>query len=1812
MYSEFFRLEQMPFANTADPTFFFKTAEHEEALAALLYGVTQRRGVVVVSGPPGTGKTLLAHMLVEQLRPQAQVALLLHTPESGHDLIASLCREFGIRHRSTQPTGELVERLRLALVDRFLEGKSVVAVIDEAQNLSAETLEHLRMLGNLEKENAKLLQIVLLGQPDLIEKLKLPQMQQLCQRVFCHRQLGPLARDQVRGYVRHRLDVAGARGQDFFTDDAMDLIHDRSGGLPRLINQIADNAMLAAYGLGRRDIDRELVYTCIKDMLGLQLVESAALGAEARPAAEPRPPAGQGYILASSAAPAPWPVAAMPPLPASDPGDSVRKGAEVAGRLAEINQFAQQQSGVLRSQLAQAESIITQIGDSRQSAVICQVELATRIGQINEVIHDADQLIQRLQSERVGAAPLADRLGSLVNQAEGVAKSLASIAPESARDLDAAIRKAQVTKDDVTRSFTELNIAAARADDLGGRLTGIVDEAGKLRNVLAEMCSVLGSRTSDTQSLLGTLNAAGTEARTAIEAMQAGIATCGDHTRELGERVVEADAATGRLDGHLRDLPPLLNACDESLAEMREQLEEAQGQIGQLRICGENARDEIRSLQDATRAVSAETVRAEAIRKSCAAENEHLQSILPQARTLNEELRVRQEALPSLLAVFEARTSELTGKLDDIPARVRELTSHREQADKAGQSAQAAAEAATAKVAEVEDLLATCQRRLDDLGGVLIQAASLAERLDEARESAAAACETYESQMTDLAARLERVPARVAALKEVCEEADARRQSLGALTEAADSRLSETRNLSRQVESQSETLLVQLRAMQTAGAELHELHATLKKTFSAETIRELEQTDAKMRASLSEAILREEGLRSTTEAAQTVQAHLTTTSDRAEELSGRLISATQEASNQAARTSTTAAECNRQADQMSQLLIEARQSLVILADAHTEAGLLDEEWGRRIALLAGENRQAVENIRELSEACHEASEAKHALSQRIIGSIRQLAIIQEQANRQATDTDRATNEAREALDNLVRMRDSLDEAFGPAVLADLEARRNRLAESIETAHRQSAELESTRTAVEILRQQVSESCKAAEERLADAVGRGDAMHRVLADATAAASAQSETVTQLSQRAEGLAGALGKQLDEAQAAQDRLDRLLKELVEGTIPQAIITLTQSREESKSAATEAARRCAELKAATEAAQESDTRLGTAIRDAGSARESLESASESLRGRMAEMREEVEQAMRALDARTARFNEHTDRASRRADEQITRLHEEAAQIAVRVGEQVAIAGDFSGKVDGLTRAMDERITEANGAVNRLTERADSHTKLLANEIGRAEALLAGLGRLQEEIAQSLNSDVVRDVENRRTDLNLAIADAASQTEALRNVLTGADARTTALLESNREAGERIEGMLAASGQARQIHELLESATAGSAEQIRAAEGTTQELKRLGSELTERIASAEAGADRLESLQQKLDRTLTPEVVQLLQEKPALLDSLLARANEEADRLTQAAEAAQARGDAVADNIRLAGQMNDALARALESVLEERGKLEDSCGQAKERLAPLQAAVQAGETVANRLGRLKDDAVAVEALLTRAGEQSKQLSAASLAADKSAAAVGDGIRLAGQINDQLARGLEIARDEASRLNDIRALAEERIDPIQSVVERANEASNLLGRLIERTQGLSQDHEKTLDAVTKSLDLSAEQLRQIEALFAQGPQMEADLTEQIKLAEELKREIERAARRLNRERQLADAAADRLHASRIETLRSVTQPAAMTLGTSRPEQISGGENQSSLSYMGALDAICEAITVDEPSLGGRLEATRGSARVLRR
>ena len=283
MYCQFFGLARMPFDNTPDPRFFFATPEHDEALAALRYGVAQRRGFTLITGQPGGGKTLLGRMLIHSLGPRALSTVVSHTPEDAHDLIASLCRGLGIRVRLAHSTGQLVERLHGALVARYHEDRLVVAVIDEAQNLTPDVLEHVRMLGNLEQDTAKLLQIVLLGQPELVPLLHDPQLDQLRQRIFCSRRINPLTRGQVHPYVHHRLRVAGAADGTVFSDGAIDLVYDRSGGIPRLVNQIADNSLLVAFGASQKPVGPELVAEAIEQTMEVQLGLTAEVAGLDRP-----------------------------------------------------------------------------------------------------------------------------------------------------------------------------------------------------------------------------------------------------------------------------------------------------------------------------------------------------------------------------------------------------------------------------------------------------------------------------------------------------------------------------------------------------------------------------------------------------------------------------------------------------------------------------------------------------------------------------------------------------------------------------------------------------------------------------------------------------------------------------------------------------------------------------------------------------------------------------------------------------------------------------------------------------------------------------------------------------------------------------------------------------------------------------------------------------------------------------------------------------------------------------------------------------------------------------------------------------------------------------------------------------------------------------------------------------------------------------------------------------------------------------------------------------------------------------------------
>ncbi len=247
MYIDYFGFTQAPFSITPDPGFLFLSHDHREAFAHLLYGVGDTGGFVQLTGEVGTGKTTLCRYLLENTPEEVDVALILNPRQSALELVASICDELGVGYpRENDSIKTLIDRLNAHLLERHSQGKRTVLVIDEAQNLSAEVLEQIRLLTNLETTRHKLLQILLIGQPELQAIMDRPELRQLDQRITARYHLTSLSATETETYIAHRLAVAGCR-KKLFTPKALRQIYKGSQGVPRLINIICDRALLGAY-----------------------------------------------------------------------------------------------------------------------------------------------------------------------------------------------------------------------------------------------------------------------------------------------------------------------------------------------------------------------------------------------------------------------------------------------------------------------------------------------------------------------------------------------------------------------------------------------------------------------------------------------------------------------------------------------------------------------------------------------------------------------------------------------------------------------------------------------------------------------------------------------------------------------------------------------------------------------------------------------------------------------------------------------------------------------------------------------------------------------------------------------------------------------------------------------------------------------------------------------------------------------------------------------------------------------------------------------------------------------------------------------------------------------------------------------------------------------------------------------------------------------------------------------------------------------------------------------------------------------------
>lgn len=275
MYNDFYGFFEEPFNVTSDPDFFFPSQRHEEAFSHLVYGIERRKGILVITGEIGTGKTTLCRTLLSRLQNNVKTALVLNPYFSDLQLLQFIVKDLGIPGNFKTKLA-LVSTLNNFLIDQSTSGNNVVLIIDEAQNLKPNQLEQIRLLSNLETEKEKLLQIILVGQPELHEKLKLPALRQLNQRIAVRYHMLPLDRADIGRYIEHRLRVASRIDKDgllnrkqlpvHFTDDAVSAVFVHSKGTPRLINIICDRALLLGYVNATSIIDEKIIIKSAREV----------------------------------------------------------------------------------------------------------------------------------------------------------------------------------------------------------------------------------------------------------------------------------------------------------------------------------------------------------------------------------------------------------------------------------------------------------------------------------------------------------------------------------------------------------------------------------------------------------------------------------------------------------------------------------------------------------------------------------------------------------------------------------------------------------------------------------------------------------------------------------------------------------------------------------------------------------------------------------------------------------------------------------------------------------------------------------------------------------------------------------------------------------------------------------------------------------------------------------------------------------------------------------------------------------------------------------------------------------------------------------------------------------------------------------------------------------------------------------------------------------------------------------------------------------------------------------------------------------
>jgi len=264
MYEKFYGFSEKPFNTTPDSKFFYPSAKHTEALNSLIYAVNERKGFVVITGEIGAGKTTVCRALLNKLDLNTKVAMFTNTHLTCKELIAEILEELEVEYKGGTKQ-RLLSHLNHYLIRQLSNDVNVVLIIDEAQNLTPTVLEEVRMLSNLETEKEKLIQIILLGQPQLKARLENVLLEQFKQRIALYYHISALSYNETQEYIAHRLTLVSSNGIDFFSPQALDLVYEHSRGIPRLINLICDSALLSGYIYEEKKIGEKIIDEVIKE-----------------------------------------------------------------------------------------------------------------------------------------------------------------------------------------------------------------------------------------------------------------------------------------------------------------------------------------------------------------------------------------------------------------------------------------------------------------------------------------------------------------------------------------------------------------------------------------------------------------------------------------------------------------------------------------------------------------------------------------------------------------------------------------------------------------------------------------------------------------------------------------------------------------------------------------------------------------------------------------------------------------------------------------------------------------------------------------------------------------------------------------------------------------------------------------------------------------------------------------------------------------------------------------------------------------------------------------------------------------------------------------------------------------------------------------------------------------------------------------------------------------------------------------------------------------------------------------------------------